>query len=44
MPQTQRGAVKAGHENRFFKIIGVATVALITVWALREAFESPDGP
>ena len=44
MPQTQRGPVKAGHENRFFKIISVTTVALITVWAVHEAFESPDRP
>ena len=44
MPQTQRGPVKAGHENRFFKIISVATGALITVWAVHEAFESPDRP
>jgi hypothetical protein len=43
-PQSQRGPVKAGHENRMFKIIVIVAIAWITEWGVHEVFESPDRP
>ena len=43
-PQSQRGPVKAGHENRSFKIIVIVAIGWATEWALHEVFESPDRP
>ena len=42
--QTQRGPVKAGHENRSFKIIVIVLIGWATEWGLHEVFESPDRP
>jgi hypothetical protein len=44
LPQTQRGPVKAGHENRSFKIIVIVAIGWATEWGLHEVFESPDRP
>jgi hypothetical protein len=44
LPQSQRGPVKAGHENRFFKIVVIVAIGWTTEWALHEVFESPDRP
>ena len=43
-PQSQRGPVKAGHENRSFKIIVIVAIGWATEWGLHEVFESPDRP
>ncbi len=40
----QQGPVKAGHENRSFKIVVIVVVGWATEWALHEVFESPDRP
>jgi hypothetical protein len=40
----QQGPVKAGHENRSFKIIVIVAIGWITEWAVHEVFESPDRP
>jgi hypothetical protein len=42
--QSQRGPVKAGRENRNFKIIVIVAIGWITEWAVHEVFESPDRP
>jgi hypothetical protein len=44
LPRSQRGPVKAGHENRFFKIVVIVAIGWTTEWALHEVFESPDRP
>ncbi|PYU63752.1 MAG: hypothetical protein DMG49_27895 [Acidobacteria bacterium] len=43
-PFPQRGPVKAGRENKKFKIIIIVSIAWATEWALHEVFESPDRP
>ena len=43
-PFPQRPPVKAGRENKKFKIIVIVAVAWATEWALHEVFESPDRP
>jgi hypothetical protein len=44
LPQSQRGPVKAGHENRSFRVIAIVAIAWISEWGLHEVFESPDRP
>jgi len=39
-----QGPIKAGHENRSFKIVVIILVGWATEWALHEVFESPDRP
>jgi hypothetical protein len=39
-----QGPVKAGHENRSFKIVVIVLVGWATEWGLHEVFESPDRP
>jgi hypothetical protein len=43
-PRPQQGPVKAGHENRSFKIIVIVAIGWVTEWAVHEVFESPDRP
>jgi len=44
-PKSPQGPpVKAGHENRSFKIVVIVVIGWITEWAVHEVFESPDRP
>jgi hypothetical protein len=42
--RSPQGPVKAGHENRSFKIVVIVLVGWATEWGLHEVFESPDRP
>ena len=43
-PKSPQGPIKAGHENRSFKIVVIVLIGWATEWAVHEAFESPDRP
>jgi hypothetical protein len=43
-PFPQRGPVKAGHENRSFRIVVIVAIGWASEWAVHEALESPDRP